>query len=164
MEKDKLYIAYGSNLNLEQMKHRCPTATIVGASEIKDYELVFRGSKTGSYATVEPCEGATVPVLIWKIEQKDEFALDSYEGYPNFYQKKDMTLEVDGQSLSAMVYIMPNTHILGMPTSRYLNTILEGYETAGFDNNILFESIKNNEQKIADEPQAQQEMTGMKWC
>ena len=28
--KSKLYIAYGSNLNLEQMKRRCPTAEVVG--------------------------------------------------------------------------------------------------------------------------------------
>ena len=26
----KLYIAYGSNLNLKQMKYRCPTAKFVG--------------------------------------------------------------------------------------------------------------------------------------
>ena len=32
MNKDRLYIAYGSNLNLEQMKHRCPTAEVVGAA------------------------------------------------------------------------------------------------------------------------------------
>jgi len=34
--KNKLYIAYGSNLNLPQMAHRCPSAKVVGASEIKD--------------------------------------------------------------------------------------------------------------------------------
>jgi hypothetical protein len=41
--KNKLYIAYGSNLNLTQMAKRCPTAKVLGASEIKDYALVFRG-------------------------------------------------------------------------------------------------------------------------
>ena len=30
--KNKLYIAYGSNLNLPQMAGRCPTAKVVGAS------------------------------------------------------------------------------------------------------------------------------------
>ena len=29
----KLYIAYGSNLNLSQMKHRCPTARVIGTSD-----------------------------------------------------------------------------------------------------------------------------------
>ena len=163
MQKDKLYIAYGSNLNVEQMNHRCPTASIVGASEIKDYELVFRGSKTGSYATIEPCEGSTVPILLWSIEPEDELELDRYEGYPNFYQKEDMVLTLDGQSVSAMVYIMPDTHILGLPTNRYVNTILDGYKTAEFDSGILYDAIKNTEQRMADEPQEQQGLFGMKW-
>ncbi len=80
----KLYIAYGSNLNLSQMKHRCPTARVIGTSELKDYELVFRGSGHNAVATVEPCKGSTVPVLLWSIKPDDEKALDRYEGYPSF--------------------------------------------------------------------------------
>lgn len=51
--KQRLYIAYGSNLNLEQMAFRCPTAKVVGKSELKDYELLFRGGRRGAVATVE---------------------------------------------------------------------------------------------------------------
>ena len=72
MQKEKYYIAYGSNLNLPQMKQRCPTAKVVGTAEIEDYELLFRGSKTGAYATIEPCEGSRVPVMIWSVKSKDE--------------------------------------------------------------------------------------------
>lgn len=43
--KPTLYIAYGSNLNLPQMAKRCPTAEVVGASRLKNYELLFRGSR-----------------------------------------------------------------------------------------------------------------------
>ena len=32
----KYYIAYGSNLNVEQMRYRCPDAKIVGTSVIPD--------------------------------------------------------------------------------------------------------------------------------
>lgn len=49
VNKEKIYIAYGSNLNLPQMAQRCPAAKVLGKSELKDYELLFRGSKTGSY-------------------------------------------------------------------------------------------------------------------
>ena len=59
MSKKQLYIAYGSNINLEQMKYRCPHSKIVGTSEIKDYELEFRG-----VATIVSSKGSTVPVLI----------------------------------------------------------------------------------------------------
>ncbi len=84
MEK-RLYVAFGSNLNLRQMKMRCPTAQVVGTATIKDYELLFKGSKTGAYLTIEPCEGGIVPVGIWEVTQEDERALDHYEGYPEIY-------------------------------------------------------------------------------
>lgn len=37
------YIAYGSNLNREQMAKRCPDAKVIGSGMLKDYELLFRG-------------------------------------------------------------------------------------------------------------------------
>ena len=61
MEK-RYYIAYGSNLNVRQMRMRCPSARRIGTSELKDYELFFKGSKTGSYLTVEKKPGSSVPV------------------------------------------------------------------------------------------------------
>lgn len=35
--KEKLYLAYGSNLNIVQMIIRCPDAKFYGTAEIKDY-------------------------------------------------------------------------------------------------------------------------------
>ena len=61
------YIAYGSNLNLRQMKMRCPTAKVMGTAVIKDYELLFKGSLTGAYLTIEPKEGSEVPVAVWTL-------------------------------------------------------------------------------------------------
>ena len=61
------YLAYGSNLNVRQMKLRCPTARVVGTAEIKDYELLFKGSQTGSYLTIEPKKGGIVPVAVWEV-------------------------------------------------------------------------------------------------
>ena len=77
----KLYVAYGSNLNKDQMEHRCPTARFVGTGVIENYELQFKGSRLGAHATIAPREGASVPVAIWKIQKRDENRLDMYEGY-----------------------------------------------------------------------------------
>lgn len=49
----KLYIAYGSNMDEKQMAGRCPTARLLGTSELEGYRLLFKGSKTGAYATIE---------------------------------------------------------------------------------------------------------------
>ena len=42
----RYYIAYGSNLNIDQMSYRCPGAKVVGTSEIPDFQLLFKGSKS----------------------------------------------------------------------------------------------------------------------
>lgn len=47
--EETLYFAYGSNINLEQMEHRCPDAQLVGPVTLQNYELQFRGS---GFATV----------------------------------------------------------------------------------------------------------------
>ena len=92
MKEKRYYIAYGSNLNVPQMRMRCPHATILGTANLKDWELLFKGSRTGSYLTIEECENGTVPVVIWEVTAADEAALDRYEGFPTFYYKRDIRL------------------------------------------------------------------------
>ena len=115
------YLAYGSNLNVRQMKLRCPTARVVGIAEIKDYELLFKGSKTGSYLTIEPKEGGIVPVAVWEVQTMDEASLNRYEGFPKFYYKKDMEIRYKGirtgrhRTVTAFVYIMHEDREIGIP-------------------------------------------------
>lgn len=82
------YFAYGSNLNIAQMKRRCPNAKMIGRSYLYNHRLVYKGSKTGAYLTVEPCDNSTVSLGVWEITKADERALDRYEGFPEFYTKK----------------------------------------------------------------------------
>lgn len=144
----RYYIAYGSNLNIPQMRMRCPGARIIGTSVIEDYQLLFKGSKTGSYLTIEPMEGAEVPVVIWEVTETDEKALDRYEGYPNFYYKKEMNMDIKGirtgkvRRRDAFVYIMHEERELGIPSWYYVNTCLDGYRAFGFDEKYLFDAIR----------------------
>lgn len=164
--KNTLYIAYGSNLNLPQMAFRCPTAKVVGASEIKGYELLFRGGCKGAVATVEPLEGSSVPVLLWKIRPGDEQALDRYEGYPHFYRKEMMEVELNGKAAPGMVYVMNGGHELGAPSDFYLNTIMEGYKTAGFDTDFLDQAVEKSVRLAAEQQEAepmQGSLLGPKW-
>ena len=143
----RYYLAYGSNLNIPQMRHRCPTAKIIGTAEIKDYELLFKGSKTGSYLTIEPKKGATVPVAVWEVKQGDEANLDIYEGAPRFYYKKDMQIKCryrksgKTRTISAFVYIMHEDRQLGIPSAYYVNTCLNGYDSFGFDSELIYKAI-----------------------
>lgn len=149
------YLAYGSNLDLGQMDYRCPSSVPVATAVIKDYRLMFKGSKTGAYATIEPAKGYEVPVLVWLCTQRDEDSLDRYEGFPTFYYKKTLPIEnvtplgkefadvIDaflekGEKLDAgMAYIMHEEREFGVPSGHYYNVLDDGYETFGFDRAIL---------------------------
>ena len=137
----RLYIAYGSNLHLEQMKYRCPTATVIGKSELVGYKLIFKGAPTNAYATIEESTHDVVPVLIWELKLQDEKALDRYEGYPTFYYKKNIAVEVEGTQVEAMVYIMNEKVDTGIPSPRYYEIIRAGYKIAGFDESVLEEAL-----------------------
>ena len=144
--KKRYYIAYGSNLNIRQMRMRCPSARIIGTSEIPGYELLFKGSKTGSYLTIEPKKSSRVPVAAWEVSAEDEQALDRYEGFPTFYYKKEMLLPIKGirsgktRQRNTFVYIMHEDRVLGVPSNFYMQTCLSGYKSFGFDPKFLYEA------------------------
>lgn len=146
----RYYIAYGSNLHVQQMRYRCPDARIIGTAEMVDYRLLFKGSQSGSYLTIEPSEGYSVPVAIWEISPADERSLDRYEGYPTFYYKKEMTLDVKGictgkiRRRTAFVYMMHEDRPIGIPSSSYMAICQHGYETFGFDLAVLKEAYMHS--------------------
>lgn len=156
MEK-RYYIAYGSNLNVPQMRMRCPHATILGTATLTGWELLFKGSKTGSYLTIEECEGGTVPVVIWEVSEKDEAALDRYEGFPCFYYKKDIKLRYKGiitgrrRTVTAFAYIMHEDRPIGVPSGFYMRTCLAGYDTFRFNKNVLTSAYEKCERMCENE-------------
>lgn len=143
----RYYVAYGSNLNIRQMRMRCPGAKVVGTSVIENYELLFKGSKTGSYLTIEQKAGANVPVAVWSVTAEDEDALDHYEGFPTFYYKAEMVLSITGirsgkvRRRRVFVYIMHEERELGLPSRGYVATCLEGYRAFGFDPKVLTHAL-----------------------
>ena len=146
----KYYLAYGSNLNIAQMQFRCPDAVVAGTAVIPDYELLFKGSLTGAYLTIEPKQGSQVPVGVWEVSRADELKLDRYEGFPSFYYKKEIRIPVadirTGKTKlhDAFVYIMHEDRKLGVPTSFYMRTCLEGYKDFGFDTDFLFDAYNRS--------------------
>lgn len=145
--KKRYYIAYGSNLNIDQMRYRCPGSKVVGTSVIPDFQLLFKGSKSGAYLTIEPKKGAKVPVAVWEVTADDEFSLDRYEGCPDFYYKTEVEIPVIGirdrkvRKLKAFIYIMHEEREIGIPSQRYVDVCLEGYENFGFDENFIYEAL-----------------------
>lgn len=150
MNSEGLYIAYGSNLNLKQMKIRCPTAKVVGAVTLHNWRLRFRGGRHSAVATIEREKGFKVPTLIWRLQPSDERSLDRYEGFPVLYRKETLQLTVNGRRFHAMAYIMNGLGCpCAAPSMEYLCMINEGYLAAGFDNSVLLKAA--NEAKEVHE-------------
>ena len=146
--KPRLYLAYGSNLNKVQMLRRCPGARLVGKGEIPGWKLIYKGSQTGAYLTIEPEDGSSVPVGVWEVTQDDERNLDHYEGYPVFYGKKDFRVEAtltDGtrKKLDSFAYVMTEGAEYALPSMGYVKVCLQGYLDFGFDFDVLSKAFRD---------------------
>ena len=130
MADGKMYFAYGSNINLDQMAYRCPAAQVVGPVMLEGWELLFRGS---GVATIGQKEGSTVHGLLWQLTPDCERSLDHYEGYPHLYGKKSVTVrDAQGQELTVMAYIMTERYRApAVPPTSYYQGIQEGYRQNG---------------------------------
>ena len=152
--KERLYLAYGSNLNICQMYYRCPGAKIVGTTNIEGYELLFKGSQTGAYLTIEEKAGSKVPAAVWATTAADEAALDRYEGCPIFYYKREMKLPVKDiktgeiQQRSVYVYIMHEERKCGLPSWNYIETCLEGYRDFHLPEKFLWQAVEETRRRI----------------
>lgn len=135
----KIYAAYGSNMNIEQMKVRCPNAKVIGTGILKDYKLTFRGAARG-VANIEKKKGYSVPIVLWEITPKCEKALDIYEGYPRLYVKQDIEVVTETGIIKAMAYVMAPqyTKMAAQPTEYYFSVIADGY----FDNGINLKPLE----------------------
>ncbi len=153
----KLYAAYGSNINLEQMAYRCPHSTGAGTAMLKGYELQFR-----HHATIEPNEESEVPVLLWELDPQDEKFLDRYEGEPKYYRKENISLELNGETVEAMVYIMNGDTPLEAPTEQYYGIIKQGYKENGLDTSYLetaFEPVGEVQEQCESLPDEAEQVT-----
>lgn len=148
------YFAYGSNLNIEQMAFRCPKAKRIGKTHLENWELSFNGKDETGYLTIKPALGKIVPIGIWAVSEENEASLDTYEGYPDFYFKKEMelpALNLEGTllgNIKGFVYIMNDSYKYMLPSKRYWDTCKKGYQDFGFDLKILEEAYQKTQEEL----------------
>lgn len=136
-----LYVAYGSNMNLEQMKYRCPNSKVVCNGKMIGWKLVFN-----IHADVIKTNDSKdrVPVVVWDIADEDWDRLDMYEGYPSYYIKEDVSVKLDnGKIEKAVVYVMADRRKgICPPYQNYFDCIKIGYIENGIDTEYLYESLE----------------------
>jgi len=69
-EKRMLYFAYGSNMNHDQMRHRCTGTKFIVKAYLENYAFVYdsySSARYGAVANIIPEEGSVVWGGLWEI-------------------------------------------------------------------------------------------------
>ena len=115
---------------------RCKDSIYLKNFFLKDYELSFchpnKLNKFG-YANLINKTGSETPGAIWEITKKHEKILDSYEQFPEIYQKDFFYYENE----KVMFYIMKKYYLKNPPKS-YIDTINKGYKNCNIDKFINY--------------------------
>jgi gamma-glutamylcyclotransferase (GGCT)/AIG2-like uncharacterized protein YtfP len=148
------YFAYGSNLDWEQMKDRCPSVSFMGKALLDNYELAFtrRSSKREcGVADIIESKGAIVWGVVYTLNEDELKILDEYEGFHpekknSAYIRREVIVFVDGDksnpitSFTYQVQEPSEDHI--PPSSDYLDQIISGAEFWKLDRDYI-EKLKS---------------------
>lgn len=132
-----LIFAYGSNMNWNQMRERCPSSRFVGIAVLRDHKLAFtrRSVKHAcGVADVVADDGAEVWGVVFEITDLDVIRLDELEGFKpgrqkNSYCRRECLVYLDGEAqrqlLASAYFADPQPHP-PLPSAAYLDLILVG--------------------------------------
>lgn len=129
-----MYFAYGSNMDTNELMDRSMRFSQRRHAVLRGYDLRFNkiatnGQKGEGKGNVVKIDNEVVEGALYDIFDSDIKRLDVKEGYPDHYDKINITLELDDRTtLQAMAYIaQPDMVREGLkPTKKYLKHYLKG--------------------------------------
>lgn len=134
-----LYFAYGSNLNLDQMKKRCPEFKKIGYGILKNYLWFI--SKRG-YANIVPSENDEVHGIIYDLSESDIDNLDIKEGVTSgCYSKNFLIVECNRFPFKCLVYV-DSTQTPGVPKTEYITRINQGIMDSKLSPDYISKTIR----------------------
>ena len=134
------YFAYGSNLDLIQMKRRCPSSRLISKGALSCYRLTFNKFSSGwggGVADVIQDQGSKVWGLVFEISDTDLKRLDRYEGYhkdeTSLYERWKTVIDTpNGQVSDVWVYTVVEKQKFVKPTLEYLQIIKDAAKKWNF--------------------------------
>mmetsp|Transcript_9556 Transcript_9556/g.11806 ORF Transcript_9556/g.11806 Transcript_9556/m.11806 type:complete len:265 (-) Transcript_9556:422-1216(-) len=149
------YFAYGSNMNEQRMLHRLPMIKGSRFAVLQDYELQFHSYSSDwkslkGYCTITPKEGSSVEGLLYELPAKNLDLLDSYEGVPWSYNRKNITVSLQGTSIPSVTYIAEHCSPNLMPSLDYLFHVLQntGFSPNYYQKLINVRTLEEMDEKI----------------
>ena len=132
MKNSVLYYAYGSNLNFNQMKQRCPSAIFAAIARLPGYRLTFprmADSWGGGVAGIELDSTSSILGAIYKLSFDDLLILDKYEGVSNRdYIRVSLIVYLQNSSSQEVWSYLANPEKDNpfRPSRLYMETIIAG--------------------------------------
>ncbi len=166
------YFAYGSNLNLKDLREYEKNAVNEKKSFVDsinildeifflpDYQLqfsVYSKGREGGVLDVTPKVGHVVAGKLFEVDNWD--LLNTKEGSPNFYKRISITvIDENGKTFDAFTYVVnsKNKREYEKPNQNYVKVVSEGYKEFGilekfpWANENLISASENKKCKMID--------------
>ena len=153
------YFAYGSNMNLLQMKERCSAPKIIGIARLPGYRVDFFGESAiwdGAQETVVPDPASEVWGVLYELTFFDCEQLDMYQDVrfdgtgPYFHYPVDV-IDIEEKIFDVRIYKKDKLGEVMLPSTDYLNFIIQGAREQGLPEEYM-EVLQNRMTKPASYP------------
>ena len=132
-----LYFAYGSNMDWEQMRQRCPSARFLHRATLPDRQIAFTRKSVGGgcgVGDVVRAPGQRVWGVVYDIVGADVGKLDKYEGFQpdrdrNAYWRRECTVFIDDDAqnpLTCSSYFATPQPEPPLPSRAYVRQLIDG--------------------------------------
>jgi len=133
-----LMFSYGTNTHPQQMAQRCPGATCLGPAILPGFRFVWR-----KHADIELDDTNYVDGVVWEIDDQHLDDLDLYEGFPDYYLRHRVMVNMQGNRRPAWVYTMSDQSSEQPPSRQILNICMTGYEDNGLPTDQIQRALEN---------------------
>lgn len=150
------YFAYGSNMNLAQMKQRCSSAKVIGIARLPGYKVEFYGYSAnwdGAQETVVPDPQSEVWGVLYELQVFDWDALDGYQdarsdGLGQYFHYPVEVIDREQGMIKAIIYKKNILNEAKPPSAEYLDFIMQGAKEQGLPEEYLT-LLQTKETKLA---------------
>ena len=152
-----LYFAYGSNMNTDAMRQRCPKSRPLGCARLARHRFFIMSS---GYASVKRDPRTDVHGLLYDLALSDLPALDRYEelGRGLYTKISQMVLRADAAPVRALLYI-GRDQSAGAASSDYMAPLISAARACRFSEAY----IAHLETCAAGKPGANRETAGRRF-
>lgn len=126
------YFAYGSNLNKQQMRERCPDSQPKFIATLPNYKKVFSGWSRkwrGGVASIISFRGEKVRGAIYEVTGACLKQLDKHEA--GYIRLNVTVFDEDNEPVPAITYIKTGQLEETLPSKEYASVVWQGYQDWG---------------------------------